>query len=65
MYSDPFFPDPNASTPFPANAFSGWSIVDYRYAGDVDATAKMNLQKPILRLIHQLYETSDFGKFLL
>lgn len=65
LYNDPFFPDPNAVTPFPGGAFSGWSVVDYRYMGDVDATAKMNLQKPVLRLIHQMYETSDFSKFRL
>lgn len=62
-YYDPYFPVPTASTPFPGGAFSGWSEVDYRYLSTTDATAKMTLQKPVLRLIHQQYITSNFSKF--
>lgn len=61
-YFDPYFPAPTASTPFPGGAFSGWSEVDYRYLNTTDDTAKMTLQKPVLRLIHKQYETSDFSK---
>ena len=63
LYNDPDFPTPSGTTPFPGNAFSGWNELDYRYVGDVDATAKMNLQRPVLRLVHKLYETSNFSKF--
>lgn len=61
-YYDPFFPATSATTPYPGNAFSGWATVDYRYAASTDDTAKMILQKPILRLIHQMYFPSDFDK---
>lgn len=62
-FYDPYFPDPNAITFFPGNAFSGWSTVDYRYLPVADNTAKMMLQKPALRLIHQQYFISNFDKF--
>jgi len=62
-YHDPYFPDSSSATAFPGNAHSGWTTVDYRYMPDVDVDAKMTLQKPFLRLIHQQYFTSDFGKF--
>lgn len=63
QFVDPYFPVPTATTPFPGNAFSGWSTMDYRYLSTVDDTAKMALQKPVLRLIHKQYETSNFDKF--
>jgi len=55
---DPFY---NISTGFPGNAYSGWSIIDYRYMHTVDTASKMDLQKPILRMIHQVYEKSNFN----
>ena len=61
-YADYYFYD-SIPGEFPGGAHSGWSIVDYRYMADVDPVAKMTLQKPFLRLIHQLYFTADFGKF--
>jgi len=64
-YYDPFFASsPGAgTTPFPGNAYSGWTTVDYRYGPVADDTAKMMLQKPMLRLIHSNYTTADFDKF--
>lgn len=62
-YHDPFFGDSTSTTDFPGNAHSGWTTVDYRYMPDVDPTAKMTLQTPFLRLVHQQYLTSNFNKF--
>ena len=60
---DPFFAAPTVVTPWPGGALSGWTTLDYRYLHTVDETAKMTLQKPVLRLIHRQYYASDFGKF--
>jgi len=62
-YYDPNFPDSGGTTPFPGNAYSGWTTLDYRYAPAKDDTAKMMLQKPVLRLIHRNYALSNFDRF--
>lgn len=60
---DPYFEEPTVVTPWPGGALSGWTTLDYRYLHTVDETAKMTLQKPVLRLIHRQYYASDFSKF--
>lgn len=56
---DPYFSDAGSA----GSPFSGWDIVDYRYAPVPDDTVKMKLQKPILRTVHQIYEFSNFALF--
>lgn len=58
-YHDPDFPNAD-NGPEPGGAFSGWSVVDYRYAETEDQA--IILQKPIMRVIHKVYDKSDFDK---
>lgn len=41
---------------------SGWDHVDYRYLPVADTGAVMVTQRPVLRVIHQLYEYADFNE---
>lgn len=65
-YNDPWFDDSpgiGENTPWPGDAYSGWSIVDYQYAAIEDATAKVIYQRPISRWIHNVYTASNFDNF--
>lgn len=55
VFYEPYFED--------SGVMSGWTLVDYRYLSIADPTAKLRRQQPVLRTIHQLYGTSDFGWF--
>lgn len=63
-YYEPDFDDSPGveTTPYPGNAYSGWSVVDYGYVATEDATAKILYQKPVRRWIHQIYVSSDFNE---
>lgn len=58
---DPFFPASSVTTPFPGNAFSGWAVIDYRY-GPEPSTSNFVVQKPIARLVHNVYERANFDR---
>lgn len=65
--ADAWFPatSSNQGLPGGAGVHSGWSIVDYRYLPVPDDDAKMIIQKPSFRYIHQPYEYGDFNKLQL
>jgi hypothetical protein len=60
VYYEPDFPSADAG-PGPDGSFSGWDVIDYRYAGT--ESDQMILQKPIMRTIHSVYPSSNFDYF--
>lgn len=54
-YSEPEFD----SSP----VLGGWEVVDYRYAPALSTDNKMLIQKPVLRVTHEVYLYTDFRDF--
>lgn len=47
------------------NVYSGWDYVEYIWNDVPDTNAKMVLKRPDFRLVHKMYESSDFDKLQL
>ena len=55
--------DPNFADDL--TVYNGWDYVEYIWNDVPDTTAKMVLKRPDFRLVHSLYEFSDFDKLQL
>ncbi|GIW60298.1 MAG: hypothetical protein KatS3mg087_1364 [Patescibacteria group bacterium] len=58
VYYEPDFPD--AGGQMPGGAFSGWSVVDYLYTPLPEGASGMTIQRPYMRVVHEVYGYSDF-----
>jgi hypothetical protein len=61
VYKDEYFED-SPSLPG-TTVHSGWDEVEYRYYEATTADEKNKYTKPRMRLVHKMYEPTDFSKF--
>jgi hypothetical protein len=51
----------DADFPLDATEYWGWDVVEYLFAKIPDSASGMVLQRPDYRLIHRVYESTNFG----